>query len=329
MISTDSSNNRSLTLPREALGSGISGISRPPDAGRIACEAKAMRVLASMTAFGSRVALVLTFAATSLSSASAQPYKFEADYRVTLSGVEIGQARLAGNFDGDTYRIDGFGKLTGIAGVFYDYSASGSSAGRLFAGKAIPNAFSANATEGDKLSTVRMTMNANGIRQLKLNPEPTPYWLNHPARVQVTPELTRNTLDPMSALFIAGGKGPGGLDQASCERTVPIYNGRERFDVNLSFRRVQSVPDSQVAGGQVLVCGAKYHAVAGHRTDKEEVQYAEKLDIEVILAPVTGSDLLLPYRVTIPTPLGPAVVQVSDLSATGALTTRAAALISK
>ena len=261
-----------------------------------------------------------------LHSAAASDYKFQAKYRVSLAGVPIGEANFIGNFVGPKYRLDGYGKLTGIAGAIYDYTASASSAGQVYSGKVVPNAFSVNASEGDETSTVRMTMGSSGVRRLKITPEPTPYWLNHPNRVKVTDAHTKGTMDPISALIVAGGNTPDGIDRRACERTVPIFNGRERFDVNLEYRRVQPVSDASVPGGQVLVCGAHYRAVAGHRTDRDEIKMAEKLDIEVLLSPVSGSDLLLPYRVTIPTPLGAAVIQAAGVTSNGTLDKKAAAL---
>lgn len=258
--------------------------------------------------------------------AIAGDYNFKAQYRVSLAGIPIGEANFIGNFDGGRYRLDGYGKLTGIAGVFYDYSASAAAAGQLATGKVVPNAFSVNATEGEQTASVKMTMSPAGIRRLQISPKPTAYWTHHPNRVQVTDAHTRNTIDPISALIIPGGNTADGFDKAACNRTVPIYNGRERFDVRLEYRRIQPVSDSSVPGGQVLVCGAQYRAVAGHRTDKEEIKLAEKVDAEVLLSPVAGSDLLLPYRVTIPTPIGSAVIQISGVTTTGALDRQAASL---
>lgn len=287
-----------------------------------------MKTAASMAGPGAKAALAVVSLGFSLTAppAKAADYTFKAQYQVSLAGVSIGQATLAGTFEGPKYRLDGYGKLTGLAGAVYDYSASASSAGRLLVGKAQPNAFSVNATEGDKTATVRMTMNSAGIRRLKLTPPMPAYWTNHPARVKVTDAHTRNTIDPMSALIVAGGITPNGLDEGACDRTVPVFNGRERFDVNLEFRRVDSVSDAGVPGGHVLVCSAHYRAIAGHRTDRDEVRMAERIDVELKLAPLAGSDLLVPYRISIPTPLGQAVIQAAGMSATGTLGERSAAL---
>ncbi|MCT8971452.1 DUF3108 domain-containing protein [Microbaculum marinisediminis] len=287
-----------------------------------------MKAGASLAGLGGRSACAVAFAGLVLSAGttSAAEYKFKTDYSAYLAGVPVGKATLSGTFDGPQYRLDGYGKLTGLAGAVYDYTASASSAGRLMSGGTQPRAFSVDATDGKKSAKVRMTMNQDGVRRLKLTPPVPKEWYKHPNRVQVTDAHTKNTIDPMSALIVAGGNTPSGIDKRACERTVPIYNGRERFDVTLEFRKIESISSSDVPGGQVLVCGAHYRAIAGHRTDKKEVEMAEKIDIELKLAPVAGSDLLVPYRISIPTPIGLAVIQAGATTTTGALNTRAAAL---
>lgn len=287
-----------------------------------------MKSVACCAGLGRRAALAAVFGGLALTTAVAggTDYRFELAYRVSLGGIPIGDATMIGTFEGRKYRIDGHGKLTGLAGVIYEYKASAAAAGSLSAGKTQPSAFSVNASDGKKTATVRMTMNSAGVRQLKITPTPTAYHTNHPARVKVTDADKRGIVDPISALFVPGGWSADGFDRRACERSVPIFNGQERFDVNLEYRTVESVSGGGKFADQVLVCSARYRAVAGHRTDKDEVKQAEKLSVEVMLTPVAGSDILVPYRVTIPTPLGAAVIQATDLSATGALQTRAAAL---
>ncbi len=286
-----------------------------------------MKAVASLACLGKKAAFSAAFGGIVLSAgfASAEDYKFTAEYAGYLAGVPIGKATLTGAFDGSKYRLDGYGKLTGLAGAVYDYTASASSAGNLLSGKAHPRAFSVDATDGKKSAKVRMTMNDDGIRRLKLTPPMPKDWYKHPARVQVTEAHTRNTVDPMSALIVAGNT-PNGLDKSACNRVVPVYNGRERFDVNLKFVKIETIPGKNIPGDQVLVCGAHYKAVAGHRSDKKEVKMAEQIDIELKLRPIAGSDLLLPYRISIPTPIGLAVIQAGDMSSTGALSERSAAL---
>lgn len=271
-------------------------------------------------------AAIFGIAATAAASAEDSDYRFQLSYRVSLGALPIGDATLIGTFDGPKYRLDGFGKLTGIAGVLYEYSASASAAGRLQAGRTQANAFSVNATDGKKTATIRMTMTSAGVRQLKITPTPTPYHVNHPNRVKVTDADKRGIIDPISALFVPGGYSVDGFDKRACQRSVPVFNGQERFDVNLEYRAIQPVSGGGRFADEVLVCTARYRPIAGHRTDKDEVKTAEKMSVEVMLTPVPGSDILVPYRVTVPTPLGAAVIQATDLAATGALQTRAAGL---
>ena len=287
-----------------------------------------MKAVVSMACLGKKTVCAAAVAGFALSfgPANAGDYTFKADYAAYLAGIPIGKATLTGTFNGPKYRIDGYGKVTGLVGVVYDYTASASSAGEFQSGKATPRAFSVNASDGEETATVRMTMNQSGVRRLKLSPAPTKAWYNHPSRVKVTDAHTKNIVDPMSALIVSGGNTPTGLDKRACERTVPIFNGRERFDVKLEFRKFETVSDKNIPGNQLLVCGAHYRAVAGHRSDKDEVKMAEKTDIELKLAPVAGSDFLLPYRVTIPTPLGQAVIQAGAMTSTGVMGKRSAAL---
>lgn len=279
-------------------------------------------------------AFIVTAGATFLGSvwdaASAEDYSFQAVYRVTLNGLAIGKANLAGRFNGTEYRIDGQGRLTGIAGALFEYSGSAAATGRIRNGRTSPSAFSADASDGKRATSVRMNMVDDGVRRIELDPKPKPHQVNHPARVQITAAHKRGVIDPISALITPGGFDGENFDRSICNRSVPIFNGRERFDVKLEYKGVQVIQGSGngAYSGPVLVCQARYRPIAGHRSDKEEVNYvAEKVIFEVLLAPLAGSDLVVPYRGTVSTMLGSAAIQATSLVAKGALRTRSAALV--
>ncbi len=133
----------------------------------------------------------------------------------------------------------------------------------------------------------------------------------------------------MSALIAPGGFDGENFDRSICNRSVPIFNGRERFDVRLQYQGIRTVESASPDGysGPVLVCAARYWPVAGHRSDKEEIAYVrDKVVFEVMLAPVAGSDLVVPYRASVSTMLGAGAIQATSITAKGALTSRSAAL---
>ncbi len=280
----------------------------------------------ALAAWLSAAALIV---AGSLSPAEAADYKFRAEYRISLNGLKVGQAKLLGRFDGAQYRLDGSGQLAGLAGAFFDYSGSAAAAGQMRTGGPRPAAFSADATDGRESTSVRMTLVNNRVRELELAPPVDEGEAAHPQRVQLTEADRRDILDPMSALISLGGFDGRDFDRSACNRSVPVFNGRERFDVQLEYsgeRTIES-PRSGVYSGPGLVCEARYRAVAGHRADQDAIRYLEeKVTFEVVLVPVEGADLLVPYRVGLSTPLGRVVLHATRLVSDGSLPTRSAAL---
>lgn len=261
--------------------------------------------------------------------AQSADYRFEAGYRITLNGLQIGRAELRGSIEGASYRLDGSARLTGIAGMLFDFTSTAAAAGRLGARGASPSAFSADSSDGRRNMSVRMTMVDNAVRQLRLEPPVPAQQDSYPERVLITDAHRRNIVDPITAMVAFGAYDGERFSRALCRRALPIFNGRERFDVELEYRGTRTVSSNLPGGysGPTLVCEARYRAVAGHRADRAEVkQLEERMVFEVMMAPIEGSDIVLPYRVTVPTPLGAAAIQVVSLTTSGALANRSAAL---
>jgi hypothetical protein len=272
--------------------------------------------------------MVVLTVAPGASTALAGEYRFQTDYRITLNGLEIGRANLGGTFEGSSYRIDGSGRLTGLAGIFYDYSGSAAASGRIRAAGPVPSAYSADATNGRENMTVRMTLTDSAVRQLRIEPPVEPEDENHPAWIHVRDTHKRGIIDPMSALISFGGFDGRSFDRSVCNRSVPVFNGRERFDVKLEYSGIRTVTSNRPDGysGPTLACTARYRAVAGHRSDKDDIRFLEeRVSFEVLFAPVDGSDLLVPWRVSLSTPLGTAAIQAMSVVSDGALATRSAA----
>jgi hypothetical protein len=62
-----------------------------------------------------------------------------------------------------------------------------------------------------------------------------------------------------------------------------------------------------------VVCAVYFSPVAGHIPSRAAVKYMSKLrDIEVWLAPIAGTRVLVPFRVASPTPVGSAVLEATQ-----------------
>jgi hypothetical protein len=114
-----------------------------------------------------------------------------------------------------------------------------------------------------------------------------------------------------------------------------VFDGRQRYDVTLSYDRMETVaPNKEMAAsvgvstsgtgysGPVIVCKARYKAVAGHRPMAENVQQLESSrDLEVWLAPMTGARVLVPWKIVAGTPNGRITIEAMHLAMDGSKST--------
>lgn len=243
------------------------------------------------------------------SPAAADDYAFHVSYRAYLSGMRVGSGDLVGHLDGADYRLNATGEVNGIARIFSSYQGKSEARGTLPDGAA---RFRADSQGGGDARSVRMRFDGKKVESVEIEPEPEAHRREHPERVQLTGEHLRGVIDPLRALVLTGGYDGETFNSAACERTLPVFSGESRFDLALSFRSIETVasPRSNGYSGPVMVCNASYAPVAGHRNDHSAVTYLrDDARIEVTFAPLPDSDLLLPYRISVSTPFGPAVLQ--------------------
>ncbi len=95
-------------------------------------------------------------------------------------------------------------------------------------------------------------------------------------------------------------------DRPPCERRVPIFDGKQRYDVVLTPKRLTKL--ASVTKGApaetAYVCRIMYQPIAGHRDNEDTKAYAANRDAEVVLRRIPGSDMLIPNSITIPSAWG-------------------------
>ncbi|HEY8578382.1 MAG TPA: DUF3108 domain-containing protein, partial [Beijerinckiaceae bacterium] len=178
-------------------------------------------------------------------------------YSVRIIGLNIGTAGLIAELDPGRYELEVSAKLGGVAAIVTRSESAAKSTGGLAEGRVVPASYATTTSNSKETRTVRMALNGGSVRAVDINPP----FDEHPSRVPVTEQHKRNILDPLSALLMpVAGSGPV-LGPPACERSIPVFDGFTRFDVNLSY-----VGRREVAGpgyrGQVVVCAARYRPVA-------------------------------------------------------------------
>jgi hypothetical protein len=95
------------------------------------------------------------------------------------------------------------------------------------------------------------------------------------------------------------------LAPANCDRVLSIFDGRRRYDLALSYKRIDRVALERSFAGSVLVCGVVLKPIAGYRPDSMLVKYvAGRRDMELWFAPIADAPNLAPIKVLMPTLVG-------------------------
>jgi hypothetical protein len=252
--------------------------------------------------------LILAAAAACAGPAHAQG-RFEARYSVTIAGIPVGQGVWTGDIADDQYTTAVSGRVTGIARVLTDGEGFGAARGRVHSGRLTPTSYAVTVTADHRPDEVHMAFAGGGVKALHVEP-PTHY---SPDRVPVTEAHRRGVTDPLSAGLISVGGSGEVVTPEACQRSAPIFDGRQRYDLALSFKRMQMVKAERGYEGPVVVCTVVYQPLAGHRPDRAAVrQLTEARDMEIWFAPVAGTRFLAPFRISMPTPIGTAVLEADQ-----------------
>ena len=245
-----------------------------------------------------------------------QAESFKARYSVKLIGLSLGYATLSGSLDPGAYQIDATAKLTGVAALVSSSKGAGAASGLLMQGRVAPNAYATTSANATMTRTVRIAMAQGNVKASEIAPP----FDELPGRVPLNEAHKQRIVDPLSALIMPVPEGGQVIGPASCPKTLPIYDGWARFNINLTYMGTRQV---RVKGyeGPVAICSARYVPVAGHRPDRPATKFMEdNRDMEVWLAPVGDSRITLPLRISVATMIGTTVIEATEFETTPAVT---------
>jgi hypothetical protein len=253
-------------------------------------------------------ALAVTMADAQRGQSLAQG-KLDARYVVTLSGLPIGQGAWVIDIGNDYFTASASGATAGLLRVFASGEGQSAARGSISGGQLVPSSYASRIVTDNKSDEVRMVISAGAVKELAANP-PT---VASPDRVPVTDAHRHGVSDPMTASLIrVPGNGDTLVPQA-CQRTLSIFDGRMRYDLQLAFKRLERVRSERGYQGVAVVCAVRFSPIAGHVPERYAIKYLVQLrDIELWLAPIAGTRVMVPYRVSVPTPLGLGVMQATQ-----------------
>jgi hypothetical protein len=240
--------------------------------------------------------------------ASAQG-RLEASYTMSLAGLPIGKGTWVIDISDSQYSSVAAGGSIGLLRTFTGGEGKTVTTGTLQAGKPLASTYAATIKSSRKTDEIRLSVNKGEVKDLKLDPPRD----DDAERIKITDEHQRGVLDPMTATLVRVPGAGNLMAPEACQRTLAIFDGRLRYDLQLAYKRMDTVKAEKGYDGPVVVCAVYFKPVAGYIPSRAAIKYMSKLrDIEVWLAPIAGTRVLVPFRAAGPTPVGTAVLEATQ-----------------
>lgn len=246
-------------------------------------------------------AVAVIMGVASAASADGWPSRVEASYKVAFNGFDVGKFDFRADVIGSTYTVQGEARLSALLGAF-KWESETRSAGHVAAASPKPAGYTFDYRGIGKEGSIKLGFQQGQVASITNLPPKPPMLGTVPLREQ----HLKDVLDPLSAVLALSKTG----NANPCGRRIPIFDGKQRFDLVFTYLRQQAVAETRPSGqpGVAFVCRVSYLPIAGHRMTEETRHMATTDGIEVSLRPVPSAALFVPYQIVIPTVAGSATL---------------------
>lgn len=252
-------------------------------------------------------ALMLALGAATPATAEGWPSRVDATYRVAFNGFDVGTFDFRADVLGSTYTVQGDARLSALLGAF-KWEGATRGAGQLAGNAPKPAGYTFEFRGVGKEGSIKLGFQQGAVTSVSALPAAPPL----PGTVPVREQHLKDVLDPLSAVMAISRT----ANANPCGRKLAIFDGKQRFDLVLSFLRQQAVAEQKPSGqpGVAFVCRVRYVPIAGHRMTEETRHMAATEGIEIALRPVPSADLFVPHQITIPTVAGSATLTAERIN---------------
>lgn len=228
------------------------------------------------------------------------PPKVRAVYRISWNGVDLGNFQFSSDLKGGQYTLNGDARLEAFFGAFH-WRGITRSLGTIAGAGPNPASYAFSFDGNDKRGSVNLNFEGGAVSRVVAVPASGP----SPGRVPVTRAHLQGVLDPLSAIMaITASKGKRVDGTNPCSRRIPIFDGKQRFDLVLSNIKRAKLDNGTIA----YVCRVKYLPIAGYKLNSETKFMRDTNGIEIWLIPVAAANIYVPYHVVLPTYAGAASI---------------------
>lgn len=265
---------------------------------------------AHATAFVSAIGLSIGAVHPAI-AAEAWPGQVDAVYKIHFSGLELGDFTFSSRVQQNSYATSSNAHISAMFGA-YEWRGQSHSSGTTADTGPKPASYVFNFKNQSKVGSLQMTFAGNAVT----NVAAVPPIERKPGTIEVKDVHLKDVLDPLSAVMALTRSSTGRIAGVNpCARRIPIFDGKQRFDLAFSFKR--NAPISEVGGKSPLsafVCRVKYVPIAGFRMNEDMRQMQQASGIEVWMVPLADANVFVPFHVLVPLAAGTATLTAARVS---------------
>jgi hypothetical protein len=195
-------------------------------------------------------------------------------YDVYVGGIHLMSADVTFEERAARYRARVLGKTVGIWYRFFPWNTELKVEGKIRGDRFMPSEFYTHDVWGHKARTTWLHFQKNGDVKPAFDPPNT-----DKNREEVTFEMRRGSLDPITGLLQLLAHA---AVYKNCATTVPIFEGRRRFDITGIDVGTETVDEADYSAytGEARTCDAEFNMVAGEWNDRIRDRFWARNDKE-------------------------------------------------
>ncbi|GHA26606.1 hypothetical protein GCM10007989_23000 [Devosia pacifica] len=253
------------------------------------------------------LALFIPLATLAGTAAASAQVSANAQYIVTLGGINIARVSVDLDDDNRRYSLDASAEVAGLGSFVARGNASASAEGTISGNDLNSQHFELATRAGGETFDVSVDYAGGGVTAFKVEP-PIPDY----DRVPLERRHLTGVQDMLSAFVI---RAPA-LSADVCQQNLRIFTGIERFDVAMRFARTEEATSPRTGyQGPVVLCTLDYRPISGHFENSEITSYLADTDrILLWYAPLGETGYFVPYRALIGTGAGDLSMVLTSLT---------------
>ncbi|HYB10376.1 MAG TPA: DUF3108 domain-containing protein [Alphaproteobacteria bacterium] len=236
--------------------------------------------------------------------------RFSLTYEMFWHGLPVFSMATSGTLDDKHYTVASTDRTLGLFGLIVDYNGHAETDGAILGGISWPSVRPKSYRQyahwrGDDRH-VTLEYGESGLRNADVDPPP-----ERDDRDPVPASLQYGTIDPLSASILLGAYA---RPQEPCDARVPIFDGRQRYDLRLDYIGMETIPKNVDAafGGETIKCRITIERIAGFI--KKYASAPPRRPSVVWLARFADGRFLVPVQIEIDTSWGDVIGHLTAIT---------------